>query len=40
MKEKFAQNTEVPVSVMEFLLQTQGTFGGSFCTFEALSFAF
>ena len=28
MKEKFAQNMEVPVSLMEFLLQTQGSFGG------------
>ena len=24
---KFAQNMEVPVSLMEFLLQTQGAFG-------------
>ena len=31
MKEKFAQNMEVPVSLMEYLLQTQGTFGGLFC---------
>ena len=31
MKEKFAQNMEVPVSLMEFLLQTQGSFGGFFC---------
>ena len=31
MKEKFAQNREVPVSLMEFLLQTQGSFGGFFC---------
>ena len=30
MKEKFAQNMEVPVSLMEFLLQNQGSFGGSF----------
>ena len=30
MKEKFAQNREVPVSLMEFLLQTQGSFGGFF----------
>ena len=30
MKEKFAQNMEVPVSLMEFLLQTQGSFGGFF----------
>ena len=29
--EKFAQNIEVPVSLTEFLLQTQGTFGGFFC---------
>ena len=27
MKEIFAQNIEVPVSLMEFLLQTQGSFG-------------
>ena len=31
MKEKFAQNMEVPVSLMEFLLQTQGSFGKFFC---------
>ena len=31
MKEKFAQNIEVPVSLMEFLLQTQGSFGWFFC---------
>ena len=31
MKEKFAQNTEVPVSLMEFLLETQGSFGRFFC---------
>ena len=31
MKEKFAQNMEVPVSLMEFLLQTQGSFRGFFC---------
>ena len=30
MKEKFVQNMEIPVSLMEFLLQTQGSFGGSF----------
>ena len=30
MKEQFAQKMEVPVSLMEFLLQTSGTFGGSF----------
>ena len=35
MKEKFAQNTEVPVSVMESLLQTQGTFGGFFLYFRS-----
>ena len=27
MKEKHAQNMEVPVSLMEILLQTQGPFG-------------
>ena len=27
MNEKFTQNMEVPVSLMEFLLQTQGSFG-------------
>ena len=27
MKEKFAQNMEVPVSLMKILLQVQGTFG-------------
>ena len=31
MNEKFAQNVVVPVSLMEFLLQTQGSFGGFFC---------
>ena len=31
MKEKFAQNMELPVSLMEFLLETQGSFGGFFC---------
>ena len=31
MQEKFAQNMEVPVSLMEFLLQGQGSFGGFFC---------
>ena len=31
MKEKFAQNMEVAVSHMEFLLQTQRSFGGFFC---------
>ena len=30
MKEKFVQNMEVPVSLMEFLLQTRGSFGGFF----------
>ena len=30
MKEKFVQNMEIPVSLMEFLLQTQGSFGGFF----------
>ena len=30
MKEKFAQNVEVPVSLMEFLFQTQGSCGGFF----------
>ena len=29
--EKFAQNMEEPVSLMEFLLQTVGSFGGFFC---------
>ena len=31
IKEKFAQNMEAPVSLMEFLLQTEGSFGGFFC---------
>ena len=31
MKEKFVQNMEVPVSLTEFLLQNQGSFGGFFC---------
>ena len=31
MKEKFVQNREVPVSLMDFLLQTQESFGGFFC---------
>ena len=31
MKEKFEQNMEVPVSLMEFLPQNQGSFGGFFC---------
>ena len=26
------QNMEVPVSLMEFSLQTQGSFGGFFCS--------
>ena len=30
MKEKFVQNMEVPVSLMDFLLQTRGSFGGFF----------
>ena len=30
MKEKFFQNMEVPVSLMEFLLQTLGSFGRFF----------
>ena len=30
MKEKLAQNMEVPVSLMEFLLQTQGSFDAFF----------
>ena len=37
MKENFAQNMEVPVSLMEFLLQTQGTFA-AFFWFEILHF--
>ena len=31
IQEKFAKNMELPVSLMEFLLQTQGTFAGVFC---------
>ena len=31
IKEKFAQNMEVPVSPMEFLLETEGSIGGFFC---------
>ena len=31
MKKKFAQNIEVPVSLMEFLLQNQENFGGFSC---------
>ena len=31
MKEKFVQNMEIPVSLTEFLLQNQGSFGGFFC---------
>ena len=34
---KFVHNIEVPVSLMEFLLQTQGTFDGFFL-FEILHF--
>ena len=30
MKEKFAQNMEVTVSLLEFLLKTKGNFGGFF----------
>ena len=30
MKERYAQNLEVPVSLMEFLLQTQESFDGRF----------
>ena len=30
MKEKFTQNMEVSVSLMGYLLQTQGSFGGFF----------
>ena len=36
MKVTFAQNMEVQVSLMEFLLQTQGSFGGFL--FEVLHF--
>ena len=36
MKEKFAQNMEISVSLMEFLPQTQGSFGGSL--FDILHF--
>ena len=36
VKEKFAQNMEVPVSLIEFLLQTQGSFVGFL--FEILHF--
>ena len=38
MKEKFAQNMEVQVSFMEFLLQIQESFGGFFL-FDILHFA-
>ena len=38
MKEKFTQNMDVPVSLMEFLLQTQGSFG-RFFLFEVLDFS-
>ena len=31
MQEKFAQNVEVPVSLMDFSLQTQGSCAGFFC---------
>ena len=31
MKEKIAQSMEVPVSVTEFLLPKQGSFGGFVC---------
>ena len=31
MKKKFEQNIEVPVSLMEFLLQNQESFGGFSC---------
>ena len=31
VEEKFAQNMEVPVSLMEFFLQIQRSFGGFFC---------
>ena len=31
MKEKISQNMEVAVSLVELLLQTQGSFGGFFC---------
>ena len=31
MKEKFGGNMKLPVSLMEYLLQTQGSFGGFFC---------
>ena len=37
MKAKFAQNMEVPVSLMGFLLQTQVSFG-EFFLFEVLHF--
>ena len=41
MKEKFAQNMEVPISIMEFLLQTQESFGRFFClTFYILRWFF
>ena len=38
MKEKFPHNMEVVVSLMEFLLQIQWSFGGAFF-FEILHFA-
>ena len=31
IKEKFVKNMEVPVSLMDFSLQTQGNFDGIFC---------
>ena len=31
IKKIFAQNMEVPVSLMEFLLRTEGSFGEFFC---------
>ena len=31
MKKKISQNMEVAVSLVELLLQTQGSFGGFFC---------
>ena len=37
MKKIFAQNMEVPVSLMKFLYQTQDTFG-VLCLFESVPF--
>ena len=37
MKENLAQNMKVPLLLIEFLLQIQGTFGGFFL-FEILHF--